>query len=52
MNQEGIVYTLYDDLDDEYLNNLAKKGIKPEYYEIKNKELVPYKGRNTRKEKN
>lgn len=51
MNQEGIVYTLYDDLDDEYLNNLAKKGIKPEYYEIKNKELVPYKGRNTRKER-
>ena len=51
MNKTGIVYTLYDELDDNYLNNLEKKGIKPEYVEIKNKELVPYKGRNKREER-
>ena len=48
MHNDGIVYTLYDELDNDYLDNLSKKKIKPEYYEIKNKELIEYKGRNTR----
>ena len=51
MHNDGIVYTLYDDLDNEYLDNLAKKKIKPEYFELKNGELVEYKGRNTRLER-
>ena len=48
MYNDGIVYSFYDELNDEYLDNLNKKGIKPKYYEIKNKELIEYKGRNTR----
>ena len=48
MHNDGIVYTLYDELDNDYLDNLAKKKIKPEYFEFKNGELVEYKGRNTR----
>ncbi len=51
MEKSGIVYSLYDELDEAYLNNLEKKGIKPKYFEIKNKELVPYKGRNKRDER-
>ncbi len=51
MHNDGIVYTLYDELDNDYLDNLAKKKIKPEYFELKNKELVEYKGRNTRAER-
>lgn len=51
MYRDGIVYSFYDDLDDLYLDNLNKKGVKPIYYEIKNKELVEYKGRNTRAER-
>ena len=51
MHNDGIVYTLYDELDNDYLDNLSKKKIKPEYYEIKNRELVEYKGRNTRAER-
>lgn len=49
MYNDGIVYSFYEDVDDDYLDNLAKKKIKPQYFEIKNKELVPYKGRATRK---
>ncbi len=48
MNYTGIVYSLYTDLDDVYLDNLSKKGITPIYKEIKNSEFVDYKGRNTR----
>lgn len=48
MNQDGICYALYDKLDDNYLNMLAKKGIKPAYYDIVGDELVPYRGRNIR----
>ena len=51
MNNSGVVYTIYEDLDETYLNNLEKKGIKPEYFEIKNNELVPYKGRNLREKR-
>ena len=32
-------------------NNDVKYIIKPEYFEIKNKELVEYKGRNTRSQR-
>lgn len=48
MFNDGIVYSFYEELDNQYLDNLNKKNIRPEYYEIKNKELIPYKGRNTR----
>jgi ATP-dependent RNA helicase CshB len=48
MHKDGIVYSLYEDIDDEYLDSLNKKKIQPEYYEFKQGELVPYKGRNTR----
>lgn len=48
MHRDGIVYSFYEDIDDEYLDNLSKKKIKPEYFELKNGELVPYKGRGTR----
>lgn len=51
MNLDGIVYSFYEDLDDEYLDNLSKKHVKPNYYEIKNGELVEYRGRNSRKER-
>ena len=30
---------------------MAKRKVKPEYFEIKNKELIEYKGRNTRLER-
>ncbi|MCR5232169.1 MAG: DEAD/DEAH box helicase [Acholeplasmatales bacterium] len=48
MYKDGIVYSLYDNLDDEYLDYLNKKHIKPQYYEFKQGELTPFKGRNTR----
>ena len=48
MHKDGIVYSFYEELDDEYLDSLNKKKIKPSYYEFKGDELVPYKGRNTR----
>ena len=51
MHNDGLVYTLYDELDNAYLDNLSKKKIKPTYYELKNGELVEYKGRNTRLER-
>lgn len=51
MHKDGIVYSFYEDIDNDYLDNLAKKKVKPEYYEIKDKELVEYKGRNTRSQR-
>ena len=48
MYKDGIVYSFYEEIDDEYLNNLNKKGIKPKYYEFKGQDHVEYKGRNTR----
>ena len=51
MYNSGVVYTLYEELDDAYLNNLEKKGVKPEYFEIKNGEIQPYKGRNMREKR-
>lgn len=49
MNRDGICFALYDTLDDNYLDMLAKRGIKPIYMDIVGDELVPYKGRNARK---
>ena len=49
MDSDGICYALYDKLDDNYLDLLAKRGIKPVYMDIVGDELVPYKGRNVRK---
>lgn len=51
MYKDGIVYSFYEDVDDEYLDNLAKKKVKPEYFELKNGELLEYKGRNTRQQR-
>ena len=51
MFYDGIVYSFYEEVDDEYLDSLSSKKIKPEYFEIKNGELLPYKGRNTRAER-
>ena len=51
MHKDGIVYSFYDHLDDEYLDNLSKKKVVPTYYEIKDGELVEYKGRNTRSQR-
>ncbi|MDE6656335.1 MAG: DEAD/DEAH box helicase [Anaeroplasmataceae bacterium] len=48
MHRDGIVYSFYEEIDDAYLDNLAKKKISPNYFEIKNGELIPYKGRATR----
>lgn len=48
MNYDGKVYSFYNELDDIYLDNLAKKGIRPNYMEISADGLIPYKGRNTR----
>ena len=51
MHADGIVYSFYEAVDDEYLNELGKKKISPVYFEIKNKELIPYKGRATREQR-
>lgn len=48
MHNDGIVYSFYESIDDQYLDNLSKKKISPTYFEIKDGELIPYKGRNTR----
>lgn len=48
---DGIVYSFYEEVDDAYLDELSKKKIKPEYFELKNGELIPYKGRNTREQR-
>ena len=51
MYLDGIVYSFYSEVDDEYLDALAKKKIEPSYFELKNKELIAYKGRATRKQR-
>lgn len=48
MHREGIVYSFYEEIDDAYLDNLNKKKISFKYYEFKDGELIPYKGRGTR----
>lgn len=47
-NMDGICISLYDFDDENYLKSLEKKGIKFTYKQIKNSELVEYKGRNSR----
>lgn len=44
MNMDGICYSLYDFENKNYLDQLEKKGIKFEKMQIKNNELIPYKG--------
>lgn len=44
MNMDGICYSLYDFDNKNYLESLEKKGIKFEKMQIKNNELIPYKG--------
>lgn len=51
MNYSGTVYSFYSELDNVYLNNLAKKDIEPIYKEIKNGELQDFKGRESRKKR-
>lgn len=48
MGKSGICYALYDKLDDEYLNLLSKRGVNPQYFEVVQGELQPFKGRNVR----
>ena len=48
MYMDGICYSFYEDENQEYLDNLEKRGITFEYLDIKDQELVPFKGRNTR----
>ena len=48
MYMDGICYSFYEEENQEYLDNLEKRGITFEYLDIKNKELVPFKGRNSR----
>ena len=51
MNYSGIVYSFYHELDSEYLNNLESRGVTPKYKDIKNGELVDFKGRNVREKR-
>ncbi len=51
MNYTGEVYSFYTELDDLYLDNLAKKGVKPIYKVIKDGSLEDYKGRNAREKR-
>lgn len=51
MFYDGIVYSFYEEVDNAYLDELSKKNIQPVYYELKNGELIPYKGRNTREQR-
>lgn len=45
-NYTGTCISFYDYNDDEYINKLEKKGLKCEYRNLKNGELVPTKERN------
>lgn len=51
MYNDGLVYSFYEEINNDYLDNLSKKGIKPEYFDIKNGEIIPFKGRNTRSQR-
>jgi len=48
MYMDGICYSFYEEENFEYLDNLEKRGITFQYLDIKNDELVPFKGRNSR----
>ena len=49
MYMDGVCYSFYEEENHEYLDNLEKRGVIFDYLDIKNKELVPFKGRNSRK---
>ena len=51
MYMDGICYSFYEEENQEYLDNLEKRGIVFDYLDIKNKELVPFKGRNSRQKR-
>ncbi len=51
MNYTGTVYSFYHELDYEYLDNLESRGVVPNYKDIKNGELVDFKGRNVREKR-
>ena len=51
MNMDGICYSLYDNENEDYLQSLERRGITFDYLTLKNKELVPYKSRNSREER-
>ena len=51
MYMDGVCYSFYEVENEEYLDNLEKRGITFEYLDIKNKELVPFKGRNSRQKR-
>ncbi len=51
MNLDGVCISLYDLKDDSYLNSLEDKKINFIYKDIKNQELVDYKGRNLREKR-
>jgi ATP-dependent RNA helicase CshB len=48
---DGICYSLYDNENEDYLQSLERRGITFDYLTLKNKELVPYKSRNSREER-
>ena len=48
MYMDGICYSFYEEENQDYLDNLEKRGITFDYLDIKNGELVPFKGRNAR----
>ena len=51
MYMDGVCYSLYDDENEEYLNQLERRGITFDYLTLKNQELLPYKGRNSREDR-
>lgn len=48
MYMDGICYSFYEEENQEYLDNLEKRGVVFDYLDLKNGELVPFKGRNSR----
>lgn len=51
MYLDGICYSFYEDANEAYLQSLEKRGITFDYLELKNHELIPYKGRNSREQR-
>ena len=51
MNMDGICYSFYDNENEEYLDALERRGITFDYLTLKNKELLPYKSRNSREDR-
>lgn len=48
MNYDGIAISLYDFDDEKYVNRLEKKGLKCEFIQIRQREIVPAKAHNER----